>query len=51
LQSELAHQDNGWGGYVVDDLALAHDAGVTDKTEDSHVAYAKRAATPVHLVP
>jgi uncharacterized cupin superfamily protein len=36
-----AHQDKpGWGGYVVDDLALAHDAGVTADTEDPHVAYA-----------
>jgi uncharacterized cupin superfamily protein len=35
-----AHQDgDGWGGYLVDDRALAHGAGVTEETNDPMVAY------------
>ena len=35
------HQDGDWGGYAVDELALHHDAGVEEETDDPKVAYAR----------
>lgn len=36
------HQDDeGWGGYSVDEAALRHDAGVERETADPHEAYAR----------
>jgi uncharacterized cupin superfamily protein len=36
------HQENeGWGGYTVDEVALRHGAGVEEETNDADVAYAR----------
>jgi uncharacterized cupin superfamily protein len=42
------HADEpGWGRYVVDDVALRHDAGVTEETSDPDEAYARFSARRV----
>jgi uncharacterized cupin superfamily protein len=35
------HRNGDWGGYVVDDVALRHGAGVEQETSDPNVAYAR----------
>ena len=36
-----AHQTGDWGGYTVDEVALRHNAGVEEETNDAEVAYAR----------
>jgi uncharacterized cupin superfamily protein len=35
------HQNGGWGSYPVDELALRHEVGVEEETDDPDLAYAR----------